>query len=115
MCECVSVCVCVCVFCVVAEAMAASRRPAESSPFPNNSPAHTAASHTPHCTRAHAHTHTHTHTPPPRKAGDADALAAATQPPGEDDPQPLSEEEVAEKERLLQVRVTRAGRAPRAV
>ncbi|GBG00203.1 chromatin-remodeling complex ATPase chain, partial [Raphidocelis subcapitata] len=34
-------------------------------------------------------------------AGDADALAAATAPPGEDDPQPLTEEEVAEKERLL--------------
>lgn len=40
---------------------------------------------------------------PCSQAGDADALAAATQPPGEDDPQPLTEEEAAEKERLLQV------------
>jgi len=36
------------------------------------------------------------------QAGDAEALAAATQPAGDDDPQPLTEDEVAEKERLLQ-------------
>ena len=36
-----------------------------------------------------------------QKANDADALAAATAPPGPDDPQPLSDDEKAERERLL--------------